>query len=109
MIEDALSSQDDIRLDSNNASYIKSGQGQQRFGDAGPFGLSAFAFTTFLMALINLSVGGVEIPNIVIGPALIYGGLGQLLAGMWYVFLYFLRVLVSHHQSDEASKRQHGS
>ena len=55
----------------------------RQFGDAGPLGLSAFAFTTFLMALINLSVGGVTVPNIIIGPAMIYGGLGQLLAGMW--------------------------
>lgn len=58
-------------------------QSQPRFGDAGPLGLSAFAFTTFLMALINLSAGGVTVPNIIIGPAMIYGGLGQLLAGMW--------------------------
>lgn len=57
---------------------------QQRMGDAGPFGLSAFAFTTFVMALFNLSAGGVGVPNLIIGPALMYGGLGQLLAGMWY-------------------------
>ncbi|KAI9157937.1 hypothetical protein HJFPF1_05922 [Paramyrothecium foliicola] len=56
---------------------------QQRLGDAGPLGLSAFAFTTFVMALFNLSAGGGSVPNIIIGPALAYGGLGQLLAGMW--------------------------
>ena len=58
---------------------------KHQFGDAGPFGLSAFAFATFVMALFNLSAGGVAVPNLIIGPALIYGGLGQLLAGMWYV------------------------
>lgn len=55
---------------------------QPQIGDAGPLGLGAFAFTTFVMALFNLSVGG-RIPNIIIGPALAYGGLGQFVAGMW--------------------------
>lgn len=58
-------------------------QFRQKFGDAGPLGLSGFAFATFLTALVNLNVGGVTIPNIVIGPALVYGGLAQLLSGMW--------------------------
>ncbi|KAF5979198.1 oxidoreductase [Fusarium bulbicola] len=56
---------------------------RQKFGDAGPLGLSGFAFATFLTALVNLNVHGVTIPNIVIGPALAYGGLAQLLSGMW--------------------------
>lgn len=58
-------------------------QFRQKFGDAGPLGLSGFAFATFLTALVNLNVHGVTIPNIVIGPALVYGGLAQLLSGMW--------------------------
>ncbi|RGP77975.1 ammonia transport outward 2 [Fusarium longipes] len=58
-------------------------QFRQRFGDAGPLGLSGFAFATFLTALVNLNVRGVTIPNIVIGPALVYGGLAQILSGMW--------------------------
>lgn len=56
---------------------------RQKFGDAGPLGLSGFAFATFLTALVNVNVHGVTIPNIVIGPALAYGGLAQLLSGMW--------------------------
>jgi hypothetical protein len=56
---------------------------RQKFGDAGPLGLSGFAFATFLTALVNLNVHGVTVPNIVIGPALAYGGLAQLLSGMW--------------------------
>ena len=56
---------------------------RQKFGDAGPLGLSGFAFATFLTALVNLNVHGVTVPNIVIGPALVYGGLAQLLSGMW--------------------------
>jgi hypothetical protein len=58
-------------------------QFRQKFGDAGPLGLSGFAFATFLTALVNLNVRSVIIPNIVIGPALVYGGLTQLLSGMW--------------------------
>lgn len=46
-----------------------------------PLGLSAFALTTFVLsaANANLFIGSA----IVIGPALFYGGLAQLLAGIW--------------------------
>ena len=58
------------------------------FGNPAPLGLSGFALTTFLLSLINLQARGIAEPNIVVGPALAYGGLIQLLAGMWYVSLY---------------------
>lgn len=48
-----------------------------------PLGLAGFAFTTFLLSLINLNTRGVATPSIVVGPAYAYGGLMQLLAGMW--------------------------
>jgi len=48
-----------------------------------PLGLSAFALTTFLLSCINLGTRGLSEPNIVIGAAFAYGGLVQLLAGMW--------------------------
>jgi len=48
-----------------------------------PLGLSAFALTTFLLSLINLNSNGLTAPNIVVGAAFAYGGLVQLLAGMW--------------------------
>lgn len=46
-----------------------------------PLGLCAFALTTFVLSAANaqLFTGA----SIVIGLALFYGGLGQLLAGMW--------------------------
>jgi succinate-acetate transporter protein len=48
--------------------------------DPAPLGLAAFALTTFLLSGHNASF----IPdNVWIGPALFYGGLCQLLAGMW--------------------------
>ncbi len=48
--------------------------------DPAPLGLAGFALTTFLLSGHNASF----IPDLVwVGPALFYGGLAQLLAGMW--------------------------
>src|SRR3954449_13013938 len=48
--------------------------------DPAPLGLAGFALTTFLLSGDNAS----SIPDAIwIGPALFYGGLCQLLAGMW--------------------------
>ena len=48
--------------------------------DPAPLGLAAFALTTFLLSGFNATF----IPNgIWVGAALFYGGLAQLLAGMW--------------------------
>lgn len=51
--------------------------------NAAPLGLSAFALTTFVLSLINLNTRSVAGPNLVVGIAYAYGGLVQLLAGMW--------------------------
>jgi uncharacterized protein len=48
-----------------------------------PLGLSAFALTTFVLSLINLGTRSVAEPNLVMAIAYGYGGLVQLLAGMW--------------------------
>lgn len=55
----------------------------RQFGNPAPLGLSAFAATTFVLSLINLSAHDVTVPNVVLGMAFFYGGLCQLLAGMW--------------------------
>src|SRR5438309_10622789 len=48
--------------------------------DPAPLGLGAFALTTFILSGHNASF----IPDLIwVGPALFYGGLTQLLAGMW--------------------------
>jgi uncharacterized protein len=48
--------------------------------DPAPLGLAAFALTTFLLSGHNATF----IPDVIwLGPALFYGGLAQLLAGMW--------------------------
>lgn len=55
----------------------------RKFGNPAPLGLSAFALTTFVLSLVNLQTRNIAGPSIVIGPAFAYGGLVQLLAGMW--------------------------
>ncbi|CAK7208067.1 Meiotically up-regulated protein 86 protein [Sporothrix eucalyptigena] len=55
----------------------------RKFANPAPLGLCAFALTTFVLSLINLQTRGVTEPNIVASLALGYGGLVQLLAGMW--------------------------
>jgi len=56
---------------------------QRKFANPAPLGLSAFALTTFVLSLVNLQTRGVTEPNIVVALAYGYGGLVQLLAGMW--------------------------
>jgi uncharacterized protein len=51
--------------------------------DPGPLGLAGFAMTTFVLSMFTsglVNEGGVPV---VLGLALAYGGLAQLLAGMW--------------------------
>ncbi|KAG0175538.1 hypothetical protein DFQ28_008881 [Apophysomyces sp. BC1034] len=51
----------------------------------GPLGLSAFALTTFVLSLHNAGAGvpAAGPSNVVVGLAIFYGGVTQLLAGMW--------------------------
>jgi succinate-acetate transporter protein len=51
--------------------------------DPGPLGLAAFALTTFVLSVFNSGLMGEKGLPIVLGLALAYGGLAQLLAGMW--------------------------
>jgi len=60
------------------------GTKDRKFANPAPLGLCAFALTTFVLSLINLNTRGVSAPNIVVALAYGYGGLVQLLAGMWY-------------------------
>jgi len=56
---------------------------ERKFANPAPLGLSAFALTTFVLSLVNVNARGVAAPNIVVALAYGYGGLVQLLAGMW--------------------------
>lgn len=55
----------------------------QLIADPAPLGLAAFALTTFLLSLANSGLMPVAAEPVVFGVALAYGGLAQLLAGMW--------------------------
>ncbi|HWU32444.1 MAG TPA: acetate uptake transporter, partial [Marmoricola sp.] len=51
------------------------------YADPGPLGLAAFAATTFVLSFANTGVFKAE--PVVFSLALIFGGLAQVLAGMW--------------------------
>lgn len=51
--------------------------------DPGPLGLAAFAMTTFVLSMFNSGLQSAGGEPVVLGLALAYGGLAQLLAGMW--------------------------
>ena len=51
--------------------------------DPGPLGLAAFALTTFVLSMFNAGLVSSGGEPIVFGLALAYGGIAQLLAGMW--------------------------
>jgi succinate-acetate transporter protein len=58
--------------------------------DPGPLGLAAFAGTTFMLSVVNAGLVGVQhgapgggLLPMVAGLALAYGGIAQLLAGIW--------------------------
>jgi succinate-acetate transporter protein len=57
--------------------------GPVTLGDPGPLGLSAFALTIFVLSVINAGFLSAANTTVVVGLAVFYGGLGQLLAGMW--------------------------
>jgi succinate-acetate transporter protein len=51
--------------------------------DPGPLGLAGFALTTFVLSMFNAELVSRAGEPIVLGLAVAYGGLAQLLAGMW--------------------------
>lgn len=58
-----------------------------KFANPAPLGLSAFALSTFVLSLINAGAMGVSNDSVVVGLAMFYGGLIQLLSGMWEMAL----------------------
>lgn len=51
--------------------------------DPGPLGLAGFALTTFVLSMFNAGLVGKTAEPVVLGVALAYGGIAQVLAGMW--------------------------
>jgi succinate-acetate transporter protein len=83
------------------ATSVRHGGGQEAYGgqtaraeetragvgaivaDPAPLGLAGFALTTFVLSMFNAGLVNAKGEPIVFGLALAYGGLAQLLAGMW--------------------------
>ncbi|MHB8241621.1 MAG: acetate uptake transporter [Solirubrobacteraceae bacterium] len=51
--------------------------------DPGPLGLAAFAMTTFVLSMFNSNLVDAKGTPVVLGLALAYGGIVQLVAGLW--------------------------
>jgi len=51
--------------------------------DPAPLGLAAFALTTFLLSLVNAGIMPKDTEPVVLAVALAFGGIAQMLAGMW--------------------------
>src|SRR5579884_2173428 len=51
--------------------------------DPGPLGLAGFAMTTFVLSMMNGNLVSAKGIGAVLALAFAYGGLAQLLAGMW--------------------------
>jgi uncharacterized protein len=51
--------------------------------DPGPLGLAGFAMTTFVLSMVNANLVSSSTLGAVLALAIAYGGLAQLLAGMW--------------------------
>jgi succinate-acetate transporter protein len=56
---------------------------KENIANPGALGLGAFALTTFLLSLVNVGFIGSSGIGVVLGMAFFYGGLAQILAGMW--------------------------
>ncbi len=54
-----------------------------KIADPGPLGLAGFGITTCILSLINAGVLSAGAMGVVLGLAVAYGGVTQLLAGMW--------------------------
>ncbi|PYI20270.1 hypothetical protein BO99DRAFT_411770 [Aspergillus violaceofuscus CBS 115571] len=56
---------------------------ERKIANPAPLGLAGFALTTFVLGCVNMQTRGITQPNMVVPLAFAYGGLVQLLAGMW--------------------------
>ncbi|KAK4686699.1 uncharacterized protein P7C73_g3420, partial [Tremellales sp. Uapishka_1] len=54
----------------------------RKLGNPAPLGLLSFAATTFVLSMFNVSARGITQPNVILGMALFYGGLGQIIVGI---------------------------
>jgi uncharacterized protein len=62
---------------------VESRPGSIVIADPGPLGLAAFAMTTFVLSMFNADLVSRSGESVTLGLALAYGGIAQVLAGMW--------------------------
>lgn len=55
----------------------------KHIADPGPLGLAGFAATTFVLSMVNTGLVDKAVEEAVLPLAMFYGGIAQLLAGMW--------------------------
>jgi uncharacterized protein len=73
----------DVRPALSDDPTVEHGGGGWKPADPAPLGLAGFALTTFVLSMVNSNLVGSGATPVVFGLALAYGGIGQLLAGMW--------------------------
>lgn len=74
----------------------------RRFANPAPLGLGAFALTAFISSATNMRAHSNITPDAVVALAFCYGGLVQLLAGMWYArFQHKPEILKAHKRSGK--------
>jgi succinate-acetate transporter protein len=61
----------------------ESSRGGWKPADPGPLGLAGFALTTFVLSVFNAGLVNKAGEPVVLGLALAYGGIAQLVAGIW--------------------------
>lgn len=77
------SSEEPLRAGRDEAPAANAGR-IAAIADPGPLGLGAFALTTFCLSVFNAHlITDAKLEAVVLPLALFYGGLSQLLAGMW--------------------------
>jgi succinate-acetate transporter protein len=66
-----------------SSEVVESRTGGITIADPGPLGLAAFALTTFVLSMFNADLVSRSGEAVTFGLALAYGGVAQVLAGMW--------------------------
>jgi len=66
-----------------SSEVVESRSGGITIADPGPLGLAAFAMTTFVLSMFNADLVSRSGESVTLGLALAYGGIAQVLAGMW--------------------------
>jgi succinate-acetate transporter protein len=69
--------------DSEAVAEVRAPIGATVLADPAPLGLAAFGMTTFMLSVFNADLLPASLTGSVLALALMYGGAGQLLAGMW--------------------------